>query len=99
MNLSQIIKRPLITEQSMQDASKGVFTFEVVSSANKNQISEAIEKFFGVDVLGVRTTKMPASRYKVGRRRQEKVGKSSKKARVQLEAGQKIDLFELEEGN
>lgn len=98
MNLTHILKRPVITEQSMHEATQGVFTFEVVSNANKHQIRNAIEQFYGVDVVSVRTTRIAGNRYRAGKQRQAKVASPVKKARVQLEAGQKIDLFELEEG-
>ena len=99
MNLSNILKKPIITEKSLTDASNGVFTFEVVRQANKDQIKEAVESFYKVDVVTVRTTLTAGKRYRVGKRRSEKVGTRTKKARVQLAKGQKIDLFELEETN
>lgn len=99
MNLTHILKRPIITEKSIQDASNGVFTFEVSRDANKDQVKHIIEAVYGVSVVDVRTTTSAGKRYRVGRQRQEKVGLKTKKARVQLKPGQKIDLFELEEAN
>lgn len=97
MNLSYILKRPVITEKTIQDATKGVFTFEVARQANKDQIKEIVESVYNVEVINVRTTAITPKRYRVGKRRMEKIGQQSKKARVQLKPGQKIDLFELEE--
>lgn len=97
MNVASILKRPIITEKSVKDASQGVFTFEVSRSANKNQVKAAVETAYGVDVITVRTTMLAGKSYRVGKRRTEKVGLPTKKARIQLKAGQKIDLFELEE--
>ena len=99
MNLRYILKKPVITEKSIQEASKGVFTFEIAFNANKDQIKQVIEDTYKVNVVNVRTTVLSGNRYKVGRQRQEKVGLKTKKARVQLKPGQKIDLFELEETN
>lgn len=98
MNLNYLIKKPVITEQSLHDVTKGVFTFEVVAEANKDQIKQAVESAFRVDVIKVRTTKTAGNRYRAGTKRIAKIGSPTKKARVQLEAGQKIDLFELDEG-
>lgn len=97
MNISHILKRPIITEKSLIDASNNVFTFEVNRQASKNQIREAIEKIYGVNVIDIRTVTTAAKSYRVGKRRLEKTGSSSKKARVKLKAGEKIDLFELDE--
>lgn len=97
MTLTYIIKRPLITEQSLQDASKGIFTFEVSRSATKGQIKEAVEQFFGVTVEGVRTTTIASKPYSTRLRRRQLHTPVSKKAKVQLKKGQKIDLFDVEE--
>jgi len=99
MNLSHILKRPIITEKSIKDASNGVFTFEVDRQANKDQIKQVVEAAYGVHVITVRTTTIAGKRYRVGRSRREMIGQNYKKARVQLQAGEKIDLFELEEAN
>lgn len=100
MNNPYILKRPLISEASLQDASQGVFTFEVARQANKHQIKQAVETLYGVEVVSVNTTTIPGKRYATGRRqRLIKMAAPSKKARVKLADGQKIDLFELNEAD
>ena len=45
-----IIKRPIITEQSMAETEAKKYTFEVAKSANKIEIAKAVEEIFGVKV-------------------------------------------------
>lgn len=97
MNLVSVLKKPVITEKSLQEASKGVFTFEVSVRANKDQIKAAVEHFYGVTVTGIRTVTSNGKRYRVGKSRREVVAATTKKALVSLKSGQKIDLFELNE--
>ena len=46
-----IIKRPIITEQSMAAAAEKKYTFEVAKDANKIEIAKACEEIFGVKVV------------------------------------------------
>ena len=43
MTAYDIIKRPIITEQSMADTEMKRYTFEVAKSANKIEIAKAVE--------------------------------------------------------
>ena len=43
-----IIKRPIITEQSMEQTEMKRYTFEVAKTANKIEIAKAIEFFEGM---------------------------------------------------
>ena len=55
MTAYDIIKRPIITEQSMADTEMKRYTFEVAKSANKIEIAKAVEQIFGVKVAkGIR---------------------------------------------
>ncbi|MBI2405858.1 50S ribosomal protein L23 [Candidatus Microgenomates bacterium] len=91
-----ILLRPLITEKSKKDAEAGKFTFEVVASANKNQITHVVENAFGVKVKGVKTVKISGKTRRFGGRRLVKKLSDIKKAIVELEKGQTIDLFATE---
>ncbi|OEU64138.1 MAG: 50S ribosomal protein L23 [Desulfuromonadales bacterium C00003094] len=90
--LHQIIKKPLVTEKVYQ-GSEGpqVVAFEVLPSANKIEIKQAIEKAFEVKVARVNTILVAGKIKRVGR----KSGKRSnwKKAYVTLAEGSKLDLF------
>jgi len=50
-----IIRRPVITEKTMEGAAEKKYTFEVAKDANKIEIKKAIEAVFGVKVAKVNT--------------------------------------------
>ena len=83
-----IIKRPVITEKSMESVGDKKYVFEVALDANKVEIRKAIEEIFGVKVLSVNTN----VRGRTGRsgRKPER-----KKAIIRLtEESKTIELFE-----
>ena len=89
-----IVKRPIITEHSMEGAENKKYTFEVAKSANKIEIAKAVEEIFGVKVVKVNTLNMQGKKkrtgaYPAGRR------PSWKKAIVTLtEDSKTIEFFE-----
>ncbi len=62
-----IIKRPIITEQSMESAGFKKYTFEVARDANKIEIARAVEEIFDVKVAKVNTLNMHGKEKRVGR--------------------------------
>ena len=62
-----IIKRPIITEQSMMAAAEKKYTFEVARDANKIEIAKACEEIFGVKVAKVNTLNMQGKVKRMGR--------------------------------
>jgi large subunit ribosomal protein L23 len=89
-----IIKRPIITEKSMQLVEKKVqYTFEVEKKANKVEIKNAVEAAFNVEVVAVNTVNVRPKAKKVGKHAGFKP--AYKKAIVTLKAGQTIDVFEV----
>ena len=93
MTAYDIIKRPIITEQSMSEVELKKYVFEVDKRANKIEIAKAIEEIFGVEVEKVTTMnydgKKKRLRYVEGRRA------DWKKAVVKLTENSKtIDIFE-----
>ena len=94
MNAYDIIRKPVITEQSMAGVADQKYVFEVAVDANKTEIKAAIEKIFGVKVAKVNTIRMQG---KVKRRGGSPAGKRAdyKKAIVTLTADSKtIEFFE-----
>ena len=94
MNAYDIIRRPIITEQSMEAVADKKYVFEVAVSANKTEIKAAVEKIFGVKVAKVNTIRMQG---KVKRTGAYPAGKRAdyKKAVVTLTADSKtIEFFE-----
>ena len=94
MNAYDIIRRPVITEQSMADVADKKYVFEVAVDANKTEIKAAVEEIFGVKVAKINTIRMQGKvkrtgAYPAGRRA------AYKKAIITLTADSKtIELFE-----
>ena len=94
MNAYDIIRKPIITEQSMADVADKKYVFQVAMAANKTEIKAAVETVFGVKVAKVNTAIVGG---KVKRTGAYPAGKRSdyKKAVVTLTADSKtIELFE-----
>ena len=93
-DLSKVIRRPLITEQgTVMRERHNQYYFEVAPDANKHEIRQAIEHFFGVKVTNVRTMNYRGKVKRMGRFSGKRA--DWKKAVVTLEAGDSIDLFEI----
>ena len=94
MNVYDIIKRPVITEQSMAGVAEKKYVFMVDINANKTEIKAAVEEIFGVKVTKVNTVRMQG---KVKRTGAYPAGKRAdyKKAVVTLSGDSKtIEFFE-----
>ena len=93
MHLYEILKRPITTEKSnkLKDDLRQ-YAFEVDDRANKQQIKEAVEMAFKVQVLNVNVIRMSRKRRHYGRRVIYKP--MWKKAIVTIPMNQRIDLFE-----
>ena len=57
-NVYDIIRRPVITEQSMEAVADKKYVFMVDVDANKTEIKAAVEQAFGVKVAKVNTIRM-----------------------------------------
>ena len=94
MNAYDIIRRPVITEQSMEAVGDKKYVFMVDVNAAKPEIKEAVEKAFGVKVAKVNTIRSQGKAkrtgaYPMGRRPE------TKKAIVTLTPDSKtIEFFE-----
>ena len=89
-----LIKRPIITEQSMEDLAIKKYTIEVAKDAGKIEIKKAIEEIFDVKVIKVTTTTLRAKETRVGANPTGKPA-TGKKAVVKLSADSKnIEIFE-----
>lgn len=94
MDALKVLIGPIITEKSMNEASKGRYTFKVFNNANKNDIKRAVEDKFKVNVLKTTTILVKGRKSRRGTRRIEVLNTAFKKAIVTLKAGQKIALFD-----
>ena len=96
MEFSEVILRPVITEQSMYDIDEGKYTFEVDRRANKNLIKQAVEAMFdGVKVAKVNTVNVKPKKKRMGR--YQGFTRRYKKAIITLAEGSaNIELFDSE---
>ena len=100
MNSYDIIRRPIISERSMepvfdrQGEEIKKYTFEVPMTANKIEIKKAVEEVFGVKVAAVNTMHVLGKVKRMGKFQGRRP--SYKKAIVTLTKDSKaIEIFEM----
>ncbi|MEK7141194.1 MAG: 50S ribosomal protein L23 [Patescibacteria group bacterium] len=93
--MKQTVIRPVITEKSLNLASRGWYTFAVTAGRRKPEIAQAVMDIYGVSVESVRTIMMHGKVRSAGKRTKKVKRVDWKKALVQLKTGQKIDAFEV----
>jgi large subunit ribosomal protein L23 len=93
MKLTEVIRRPLITEKTtvMREDGRSTIAFEVASRATKVDIKRAVEKLFGTKVDSVRTALVHGKVKRQGRFSGQRP--DWKKAYVRLKDGQKVPDF------
>ena len=93
-NAYDIIKRPVITEQSMEAVNDKKYVFMVAVDANKIEIKQAVEEIFGVKVDKVNTVRMQGKLKRTGAYPQGR-RPAYKKAMVKLTQDSKtMEFFE-----
>lgn len=93
MNAYDIVRKPVITEKSMNEMADKKYTFIVDVNANKTEIKKAIEEVFKVKVDKVNTVRVLGKMKRMGKTEGRKP--SYKKAIVKLTADSKgIEFFE-----
>ena len=95
----EIVLRPVVSEKSIDQSTRGRYTFRVHPNANKIQIKAAIEELYAADkvsVVSVNVLTTKAREKRRGTRRGRIVGHTTpwRKAIVTLAPGQKIQFFE-----
>jgi large subunit ribosomal protein L23 len=92
MKLTDVIRRPLVTEKTTIARESGpVMVFEVACAATKIDVKHAVEKLFGSKVATVRTQLMHGKFKRQGRFEGQRP--DWKKAWVRLKAGEKVPEF------
>jgi len=92
VKLTEIIRRPLVTEKTSILREDGkTLVFQVARDANKIQIRHAVEQLLGAKVESVRTALMHGKFKRQGRYAGQRP--DWKKAYVTLRDGQKIPEF------
>jgi large subunit ribosomal protein L23 len=93
MNAYDIVRKPVITEKSMNEMADKKYTFIVDVNANKTEIKKAIEEVFKVKVDKVNTVRVLGKMKRQGKFEGRR--SSYKKAIVKLTAESKgIEFFE-----
>lgn len=96
MKRSEVLIKPIVTEKSNKlTESRRIYAFRVNRKANKLEVKQAVEEFYGVSVVEVNTVVVPGK----SKSRFTKAGfikgiKSPfKKAYVTVAEGDAIDLY------
>ncbi len=87
---TSVIKKPLVTEKTMQTGK--TYVFEVEKEAKKGDIKQAVEQFYKVEVKSVRTVLAKGKKRFVGKKRVAKHMPDRKKAYVTLNKGEISEL-------
>jgi large subunit ribosomal protein L23 len=96
MKLANVLIKPILTEKANSQQEKlRRYAFRVDRRANKLEIKKAVEQFYGINVVDVNTTVVPAK----AKTRSTKAGivegrkPSYKKALITVAEGESIDLY------
>lgn len=90
-----IVKKPLLTEKTMNLANHGFYTFVVDGDSRKRAIAREVARLYKVDVTNVRTVTNPGKERRVGKKLYRVRTPEIKKAIVRLKSGQKIAAFDI----
>jgi len=92
MKVTDVIRRPLITEKtSVARQASNTIVFEVARAATKIDIKHAVEKLFGAKVATVKTSITHGKMKRQGRFEGQR--SDWKKAWVRLREGEKVPEF------
>ncbi|HWH14365.1 MAG TPA: 50S ribosomal protein L23 [Miltoncostaeaceae bacterium] len=92
-DVRRVLIRPVISEKSFQLVqAHNQYTFRVLDSAHKTLVRQAVEEQFDVTVTDVRIVNVRSKPKRRGMTRGRRPG--WKKAIVELQPGDRIDLFE-----
>jgi large subunit ribosomal protein L23 len=89
--VNKIIINPIVSEDAMQKTAEGKYVFRVNPNSNKNQVAEAVEALYGVNVVKVNVMKYKQKNHRFRMTKGKKSG--FKKAIVTIKSGQEIELF------
>ncbi len=99
--MSTVFVYPRATEKAYAQSQDNVYVFNVPLTANKNQITDAIEAQYGVKVVRIKTLVQTGKAVRFSRGKNRYPGttnrKDNKKAYVTLAEGDKIQVFAEQE--
>ena len=88
-----VIRKPVVTEKSMANQQKSVYTFIVSPDATKPEVKQSVEKAFNVKVEEVRTVKVKGKYKRMKNQLLQGKRKDWKKAYVTLKEGFRLDII------
>ncbi len=93
-----ILVTPVTTEKAYAQSLRNIYVFNVPLSANKQQITDAIESQYGVSIAAIKTLVQTGKAIRFSRGKNRYPGttsrSNSKKAYVTLAAGSSLNFFE-----
>jgi len=93
MELTEVIRRPLVTEKSTAARDElNQYIFEVDRKATKVEIQKAVESLFKVKVMDVRTANVQGKKRRLGKHAGKR--RDWKKAFVTVAPGSSIEIYE-----
>jgi large subunit ribosomal protein L23 len=96
VEITEVLRKGIVTEQTVKLQEKNKYTFEVALKANKIDVRRAVEQLFNVRVVKVNTMRMPGKPRLMRRRGSAPrpvAPREWKKAIVTLAEGQTIDAL------
>ncbi|GHO86727.1 50S ribosomal protein L23 [Dictyobacter formicarum] len=96
MEITEILRRGIVTEKSVKLQERNQYTFEVAVNANKIDVRRAVEQLFNVKVVAVNMLRMPGKPRLIRRRGaapRPVEAREWKKAIVTLAEGESIDAL------
>ena len=90
---AHVLLRPRITEKATLVTGMSIYVFDVVSSANKRQVLEAVAHYYKVTPRKVRIVTIPSKSVRNMRTGQSGTSHGGKKAYVYLKKGETISTF------
>ena len=91
MHVTEVIKKPLLTEKSYLGHANGTYTFVVDKRTNKTQIKKAFEEIFEDKVQSVRTMNYDGKHKRMGRF--DGTTNNYKKAIITLKPGEQLAIL------
>lgn len=94
--IANVLLRPWISEKALMGSERGVYAFEILRSATKTEVREAIVAAYKVTPRMVRIVNTPGGHLRLQSRRSAKRAhkrSEGKKAYVYLKKGDSIALF------
>ena len=93
MNISDVLKKAILSEKAYKQMEKGIYTFLVNERSTKEQVSRAVKSQFNVDATRVNIARVAHKAKRIGTTRKQTLVGGGKKAIVQLKSGQSIPML------